>query len=361
MKLVAKVKLRTDPAQSTALARTLRTANEACNWISQQAWKHQEFNQFQLHRLVYHAVRERFRLSAQVTVRSIAKVAAAYKADPSQRRTFRPLGAVAYDSRILSWQVGRNAVSIWTVAGRLSVAFAAGPTQLSLLRTQRGESDLLVERGVFYLVATCEVEEATPSAPVDVMGCDLGIRNIATDSDGKRHSGRVVERVRHRHRRLRQRLQKKQTRSAKRRLKRLAGQERRFARDVNHCISKQIVAEAKRTGRAIGLEDLRGLRSRVRAGRKQRAVLHSWAFSQLRSFIEYKAKRAGVLVILVDPRNTSRTCSRCGQVDKANRPGRELFRCVRCGSTDDADINAALVIRSRALVSAPYVASCAAA
>ncbi|WP_414479907.1 IS200/IS605 family accessory protein TnpB-related protein, partial [Pseudomonas aeruginosa] len=82
--------------------------------------------------------------------------------------------------------------------------------------------------------------------------------------------------------------------------------EQRFCRDVNHQISKQIVSLAKRTGRGISIEDLTGIRSRIRAKKEQRTTLHSWAFHQIGQFMSYKAKRAGVMLVTIDPRNTSR-------------------------------------------------------
>src|SRR5208283_4961874 len=110
-------------------------------------------------------------------------------------------------------------------------------------------------------------------------------------------------------------LQSRQTPSAKRRLKKLSGKESRFARGVNHCISKQIVENAKRTECGVAIEDLTYIRERIRARRRQRAVLHSWAFAQLRAFLEYKAALAGVPLFTVDPRNSSRECSACGHAD----------------------------------------------
>ena len=142
-------------------------------------------------------------------------------------------------------------------------------------------------------------------------------------------------------RKLRARLQAQPTRSAKRRLKKLAGRESRFARPVNHCISKQMVATAKGTGRGIRMEDLNGIRTRAKVRHGQRAVLHSWAFWQLRQMIAYKAALAGVLVEFVDPRNTSRTCSQCGHCEKGNRRNQSEFRCRSCGHEAHADINAA--------------------
>jgi len=101
---------------------------------------------------------------------------------------------------------------------------------------------------------------------------------------------------------------------------------------------------------------LEGIRSRVTVRRKQRATLHSWAFYQLRSFMTYKAKRVGVPVFLVDPRNTSRTCPACGHVDKANRPSQSKFSCMVCGFAGLADYIAAINIGRRAAVNPPIVA-----
>jgi len=184
---------------------------------------------------------------------------------------------------------------------------------------------------------------------------DLGSVNIATDSDGTVHSSRTVNNVRYRHRRLRAKLQSKGTKSARRRLKKLAGKERRFAANTNHTISKRIVTAAKDTARGIALEDLSGIRERVTVRRAQRATLHSWSFFQLRSFVEYKARLAGVPVVAVDPRNTSRTCPACGHIDKRNRPSQDTFSCVACGHSGLADHIAAVNIGSRGAVSRPNV------
>jgi IS605 OrfB family transposase len=131
---------------------------------------------------------------------------------------------------------------------------------------------------------------------------------------------------------LRSGLQSCGTHSAKKHLKKLAGKAQRFQRDIDHCISKQIVAKAEDTERAIVLEDLGNIRSRKTVNKAPRRDLHSWGFFQLRSFIEYKAKLAGVPVFLVDPRNTSLTCPECGHIDKANRKTRDDFERVRSGS-----------------------------
>ena len=225
-----------------------------------------------------------------------------------------------------------------------------------MLQTRQGESDLGIFRGMFFLSATCEVEELKPVDVEGALGVDLGVANIAVDSDGEIHSASHINNVRHRHHSLRIKLQAKGTRSAKRKLKQLSGKESRFAKDTNHRIGKQIVAKAKDTKRAIALEDLTGIRTRVTVRRCQRATLHSWAFFQLRNFVEYKAKRTGVPVILVDPRNTSRTCPVCGCIDKANRPSQGVFSRVVWGFAGIGDHIAAVNIGRRANVNQPIVA-----
>jgi IS605 OrfB family transposase len=138
-------------------------------------------------------------------------------------------------------------------------------------------------------------------------------------------------------------------------LKKLSGREQAFKRSVNHVVSKVIVAKAKDTVRAIALEDLTGIRKAVTVRKAQRSRSHSWAFRQLRSFIEYKAVLAGVTVFLVSPRGTSHVCPKCGHNEKANRPDRDSFKCVQCGFSDYADHVAAINIATRAAVNQPIV------
>jgi len=171
--------------------------------------------------------------------------------------------------------------------------------------------------------------------------------NIATTSDGARHAGKHLNRYRRRALRLRRKLQAKGTKSAKRLLRKRSRREALFAADTNHCIAKSIVAEAQRTSRGIALEDLTGIRARVRLRRPQRVTLHSWAFAQLGQFTAYKAALAGVPVVYVDPAYTSQMCSECGHVDKKNRPDQATFRCTSCGVAAHADVNAARNIASR--------------
>ncbi|WP_405732477.1 RNA-guided endonuclease InsQ/TnpB family protein [Streptomyces sp. NBC_01537] len=241
-------------------------------------------------------------------------------------------------------------MSIWTTAGRLKgVAFTGQAGQLEVVaQRRRGESDLIHQNGAWYLLATCEIPEAEPNTrPVGFVGVDLGIVNIATTSEGTRHSGRRMNRRREADRKLRGKLQKKGSKSAKRRAKKHAGKEKRRARDINHKISKRIVAAAQRTGRGIALEELTGIRQRVRLRKPQRATLHTWSFHQLGAFIAYKAKRSGVPVVYVNPAYTSQECSHCHHTERRNRPSQAVFTCRACGFVEHADLNSSHNIAAR--------------
>jgi len=144
------------------------------------------------------------------------------------------------------------------------------------------------------------------------------------------------------------------TRSSRRRcrelVKRLSGRERRFQLWVNHCISKAIVSRAKATNSAIALEDLTGIRERTHQqprNKTERRRSNSWAFYQLRQFLEYKAIRAGVRVWVVPAAYTSQTCHKCLHIHpdpaQSYRNGKH-FRCGHCGWEGDADFNGANVI-----------------
>ncbi len=341
MKLTAKIKLKPTTKQKELLEETLKTANEAANYISDVAWETQTFRQFSLHKLVYKNVRAKFDLSAQVSVRIISKVSDAYKLDKKIKRTFKLNGSIAYDERILRWYPDRKIVSIWTMGGRQKIGFITGDSQMELLKFQRGQSDLVKIGGKWYLFATCEIDDPDEIDPEAVLGIDLGIVQIASDSDGEQFSGSQVNSIRKRRKRQRKRLQKNGTKSAKRVLKRLSGKEKRFAKDVNHQVSKRIVQTAKRTNRAISLEKLKGIRSRIRVRKPQKSTLHSWSFADLIEKIKYKAKRVGIPIVEVDPAYTSQTCSNCGYCAKSNRKSQSDFLCGQCGFSANADVNAA--------------------
>ena len=358
MKLIAQVRLYPTDEQKRSLLQTLEAANDVCNRISDYAWNKHVFRQYDLHHALYHPLREATGIAAQVVVRCTAKVAAAYKLDRQTKRVFKPRGAIAYDDRILSWEYDNQAVSIWTVDGRQRMNYGAGERQRYYLQYRQGETDLVYFNGLFFLLAVCDIPDPDEQDVEDALGVDLGVTNIAASSDGNIHTSDTIEKNRRKQQCLRSELQQVGTRSARRKLKKLAGRQHRFQKDINHQISKRLVVEAERTKRAIALEDLTYIRQRTRVkGRENRARHSNWAFAQLRQYIAYKAHMTGIPVVYVDPKYTSQRCFECGHTEKANRKTQDQFLCCVCGHTAHADVNAAKNIALRAVVNPPTVAS----
>ncbi|MFC7758911.1 RNA-guided endonuclease InsQ/TnpB family protein [Catellatospora bangladeshensis] len=369
MKLVVRLKLQPAPQQASALEATLRACNAAASEVAVVARQVGVYRNYDLRRHVYQAVKDDHRLGAQAAQHVIKKVSDAYKTlkaniragnlgKPGSKRhrnaetspvSFRWDAAQPYDARMLSWRPDVRTVSIWTVDGRLkAVPYTGSSDQLKAVATLPiGESDLVHRDGMWFLHASVEVPEPQLIDPVGFLGVDMGVANIAYDSDANRYAGTRLNGYRRRQIRLRARLQHKATKSARRLLARRRRKEARHAANVNHVIAKTIVTEAVRTGRGIAVENLTGIRDRVRLRKPQRVTLSSWSFRQLGAFLAYKACRAGVPLVQVDPRYTSQTCSRCGHRDKRNRPDQETFTCRSCGVVAHADHNAALNIARR--------------
>lgn len=354
MLLTVKSKLITDKEQHDKLLKTMEKFNEACNFISVFAFKKKLFGKVGIQKELYYEIREKYGLSAQMTVRAVGKVAESYKVDRKTLHEFDPHGAIVYDQRILSYR-SADVISILTLDGRIEVGIQYGEYRKLEANRVRGQADLIYKNGTFYLMIVVDLPDAEPILPDGVLGVDLGIVNLATTSDGENYSGEKCTKVRQKYAKVKSVLQSVGTKSAKKHLRKISGKERRFKKDTNHCISKKIVQTAKDTNRAIALEDLSGIRESVTVSKAVRESIGKWAFLELRNFIEYKAKLLGVPVIPIDPRNTSRECSVCGYIDKKNRKNQASFVCLECGHTENADFNAAKNIASRAVVNQPIV------
>lgn len=362
MKLIktVKCKLEVDKELADVLRETLNRFAECCNDIRVISKKHKTTNKVKLQHLCYYDLKAKYQLQANLIIRAIARVAAALKGKRPPK-VFRPT-SMSLDARTFSFIEKKEEISIATHAGRKHIKLAIGNFQRGLLKGQKPKAATLSynrNKKVFYINLVLEEEVTVPSGGTPV-GVDRGLYNIATTSNGQTFSGKQVMHVRRHYSKLRQRLQSKGTKSAKRRLKLLSGKESRYMKDINHCISKAIITNCK-PGDMIVLEELTHIRDRVKTARKQRSMIHSWAFFELQQFIEYKANFAGLPVIYVDPRYTSQRCSKCGEIGIRNK---HKFWCPYCNMANNADFNAAYNIRKVSLTlsdglssTSPYVAN----
>lgn len=349
MKLIKTVRCKLEVNAETApiLLETLEKFAHACNDILRISQENGTTNKVRLQHLCYYEIKERYGLVANMVIRAIARVAEASKKKRmhSRPRTFKPT-SMSLDRDLFRFIEKTESVSLATVQGRVKLRLDIGNFQRGLLAGQKPTAGALYynrRTKEFYINIVVNREVPFPPKSGNVIGIDRGVYNLASASNGLNFSGRQAMHVRKHYGKLRQSLQAKGTRGAKRTLRRLSGKERRWMADLNHRISKAIVASCA-PGDTIAMENLKHIRSRIRVARKQRQIQHSWAFGQLGSFIEYKAAERGIAVAEVDPRHTSQRCPMCGFASRNNRRSHQ-FKCSSCNHTANADLNAAVNIR----------------
>lgn len=354
MLITASIKILANIDQNAKLLKLMYQFNAASNWVSEYCFQAKVFSKFKIQKLIYKELREKFTLPSQFAIRCISRVCESYKTDKTIQHNFKKTSSVEYDQRILNWKK-LDQISILSLDGRLTIPIVFGKYAKLNERTIKNSAKLIYRDKNFYLQAAIEIPEEQLKETKEFLGVDLGIVNLATTSAGVTFSGKKVDDNRKRYAKLKSALQSVGTRSAKRHLKKISGKERRFKKNTNHVISKQIVNEAKALELSISLEDLKGFKTTVR--KEQREQFGKWAFRELANFIEYKAKLSGIKVVKVNPKNTSRTCSKCGYCDKLNRKSQAIFKCILCNHTMNADLNAAINIASRATVNKLIVAN----
>jgi putative transposase len=336
-----KCKLVLNETQALALTETMVKFAAACNEIAAYRDRLKLFHRFALSSFYYHYVREKYGLTANYCIQVFNRVAAQCISS-----TFKPT-SITIDDHLFRYIEAKEEATLSAVGGRIRVKLAIGEYQRKRLKGWKVGAGTISQdqrTGQFYANICVNITEPAASGNKP-LGVDLGIKRIATLSTGRMFSGRKLNRIRERYARTKANLQKKGTKGCKRALKRLSGREGRFQRDVNHVISKTVVATAKANDQFLCLEDLKGIKQRLhKQGKRSRRMLGRWAFYQLRTFLSYKSAEAGVRLDLVNPAYTSKTCPKCGE------RGHRLklkFKCLSCGFAGDADIVGAINIAAR--------------
>lgn len=101
MRLTVQIKLLPTPEQADRLRSTRQAFNAAANEAARVGFQRQVFGQVNLHHACYHAIRERFGLPAQLSVRAIGKAVECFRRDKKTRPTFKAKSAVVYDQRVM--------------------------------------------------------------------------------------------------------------------------------------------------------------------------------------------------------------------------------------------------------------------
>mgnify|MGYP000885754902 CR=1 FL=1 len=344
-------KLQPTPQQSTKIDALLQAFADGCNFAN-QAIKPSVTSKTTIQSQVYNQLREGFGLSANQAVRVCARVGANRKTAKLKGKPvkeFRPTSA-DYDARIFAFRETDWTVSLTLLDGREHIKLDVGNYQRGKLKGRKPTSAQLCKHrdGSYYIHVQLTDVAPEPIRSDKVIGVDFGRREIAKTSTDKGWDAKQLNEIRDRFNRVRTALQikaSKGTRSTRRRarqiLKRLSGRERRFQQWLNHSISAEIIREAKQLNAAISIENLTGIRDGTNQqprNKTERRRSNSWAFYQLRQFLEYKGIKEGIEVILVNPAYTSQTCNQCLHIGLRSD---KKFKCGHCGWLGDADLNGA--------------------
>lgn len=350
------VKFQVNEQQKELLSQTATAFANACDWINTNV-NPKLTNRNSIQAVCYHDVKSQFGLSANHVVRACARVGANRLTAKHKGKKVKGFAPTSFDcdGRTFRFIEKNWMVSISTVGKRLKVPIRASNYHRGKLAGQNPTSAqiCLHKDGNWYAHIQLKSEPPKKQTTNKVIGVDFGRRDLAVTNTGKSWSGQQIQQVRDKFSRVRASLQKKAskgTRSTRRRarniLKRLSGRERRYQQWLNHNISKQIISEAKETNSFVVIENLSGLRERTnkkRRSKTERRRSNSWAFYQLRSFLEYKGVKEGVEVIAVNPAYTSQTCHCCLHIGLRSN---KSFKCSnsRCGWIGNADYNGSEMI-----------------
>lgn len=356
IQLTLRLKLRPTPEQKSIFYTTSEQHTQSYNYACNFGWKNSTANRIEIHHGVYRAQREATQLPSQLVVSSITRASESLASAKALRRKKKKVACpksklcpIRYDSRSSTVNLKEGFAALATVSGRQRVQFKVPDFQLPYIDWKVCSSDLIRNRKGNYFLHVVVSREEEPFIPVKrTVGVDLGITHPAVTSKNKFLGKRSWKNVERRNFKLRRSLQAKGTKSAKRHLQKLSGRQKRFRRDCDRVLSKQLVQSCKK-GSTLVFENLKEIRSGNSKGKRFNRKLHGWSFDQLQAFVEYKAKMRGIQVVYVDPRYTSQKCSKCKFRSKKNRISQSSFQCRSCGFRIHADLNAARNIRKRYL------------
>src|SRR5262245_28567612 len=340
--LSIKAKLVMTATAGQELKSTMEEFNRACNTLSELAFQRDLHRKYDIHHESYRLIRQETNLPAQHVINAIAKVSAVYTRDSHKWHQFKLHSSLRYDARSMTLRPDCQTVSLAVChKGRVTsrLQMSAGMRK-QLRQGELGSAELVYRKGNFYLHISITIPAPEVKQPHGSLGVDLGFNRVAVASDNKFHTAKNIRHIKSCYKRTRRSLQANGSKSAKRALKRVSGRERRFVADTNHCVSKQIVSDAKANNQRMVLEDLNGIRETGKA-----KCVHEWSFAELQWMIRYKAAKAGVEVAVVSPRYTSQTCSRC--LHLGVRPSQSNFQCRDCGYQINADLNGAKSVAAR--------------
>ncbi len=253
-------------------------------------------------------------------------------------------------------------------AGKWFLSFSAKDDTVTVPDNRRNR-----DREALIEAAAQELRQLSPDVlAARTCGADRGVAKPLATSDGQVYDlspvqKKRIEREREQkktwqRRAARRKKGSKNQKKAYRKAARYQQYEANVRQEYAHQTSHALVADDRytlyafedlkiqnMTRRPKAKKDEKGkwLKNGARAKAGLNRVILSSAWGQVVQYTEYKALRAGKLVVKVPFAYSSQECAVCGYTHSDNRLTQAEFVCRRCGHTDNADHNAAVVIARR--------------
>lgn len=313
---------------------------------------------------IYYIAKQQYNLPTSLiqTARDIAKEQ--YKSYTNNNNNhsfphFTNFIPMRMDQRSISFKVTNNHFKIWanisTINGKIKAPITSCDKYIEELKNNRFKAVQLKynDKG-FYLDVIFEYDRTIPPEKdfEHFIGIDRGINKIATVVVQNRNgeilesqffTGKQALEKRRRYAELRRQLGRKKQWAMIRKNK---AEESNYMGDTNHKISTEIIRIAKKYPNAVViLENLKGIRDKIRWSKKMNKKAHSWAFKELEAMIVYKAHSNSIAVRRVSPRGTSSTCKNC--FGKVRRSPSAKAVCEICKKEYNADWLGAVNITRR--------------
>ena len=309
MDRTVKLKLNLSDESKETLRQTMILGNRVFNEIARYGFENHTCSKVSVHHATYYCIREKHPELPCSILQGIRDVAceALKGLELKKLPVSKPFSAIRYNKRVHRINLLKQNVSLSSIKGRVNATFLIPEYYRQYLNWEFKTSTLSYnkQQDTFYLHVV--IHKLSPEPVGDkVLGIDRGIVNIAVTSNNRFFNSKPIRKI--------------------------SGKEQRFVSEVNHCISKGIVA------------------------------MPFDIFAELDQFLRYKAEAMGRSVVTIDPRYTSQKCFVCGHIHKGNRKGHS-FKCLKCGFQIHADLNAARNIavlgisgNGRLSVTQPYIA-----
>lgn len=315
-----------------------------------------KLNLSEVHGVVYSKMREKYPLiPSQAVIKIYKDVISNYRTTKRKTLVKRTNPVLRLDKRLYS-DLKQDSIKLTSYRPnkRSLVKFVLYKKFIDLTKNYIMCDPLIFKRGNNFFLSVTFKTEIKPVLSDNCLGVDLGVRRIATTSDGIVIKGTKINGIKRKIRFLKRKLQSKGTKSAKRHLKKLAHKEKNLNKNLAHQVCNKILETDKDI---IVLEDLKGIKqktSKTKEGyrrKKHNNMLSQIPFFMIREILTYKALSLGKKVVTVSPLFTSQMDCR---TSKCN--GKRIGCRYYCndGSVLDADWNAAINILKRYKRSASF-------